>query len=49
MGCSQILTLCLQDLQVDFVLIRLVDIGFSGMFSDTYCRYTGSTGGLGFN
>ena len=36
MGCSQILTVCIQDLQVDLVLIRLVDRGFNGMFSNPH-------------
>ena len=49
MGCSQILTVGTQGLQVNLVLIRLVDMGFNGMFSDSYCRYTGPTGKSGFN
>ena len=34
---------------MDLVLIRLVDMGFNVMFSDPHCRYTGSTGGSGYN
>ena len=34
---------------MDLVLIRLVDMSFHGMFSDRHCRYTGPTGGSGFN
>ena len=49
MGCSQILTVGTQILQVALVLIRLVDITFSEMFSDPHCRYPGSTVGTGFN
>ena len=49
MGCSQIFTVGMQDLLVDLVLIRLVDRGFNGMFSNPHCMYTGSTGGSGFN
>ena len=48
-GCSQILTVDLQDLQVDLVLIRLVDMGFNWMFSYPHCRFTRHTGGSGFN
>ena len=36
---SQILTIGIQGPQVDVMLIRLVDMGFSGMFSDPHCRY----------
>ena len=32
-------------LQVGVMLIRLVDMGFSEMFSDPHCGYTGPTGG----
>ena len=46
-GCSQILTVP-TGLQVDLVLIRLVDVGFSGMFSDPHYTYM-PTGGFGFN
>ena len=31
---------------MELVLIRLMDMGFNGMFSDPHCRYTG---GSGFN
>ena len=31
------------------VLIRLVDICFSGVFSDPHCKYTRPEGGSGFN
>ena len=34
---------------MDLVLIRLVDMDLSGMFSNPYCIYTGSTDGSGFN
>ena len=43
MGCSQILAVDIQGLLVDLGLIRFVDMGFNGMFSDPHCRYTGST------
>ena len=49
MGCSPILTVCIQGLQVDLTLIRLVDIGYSGMFSDPHCMYTRLTSGFDFN
>ena len=49
MGCSQILTVGIHDLQVDYVLIRLADMGFNDLFSDPHCWCTGSTGGLCFN
>ena len=45
MGCSQILTIGIQNLQVDLMLIRLVVMGFSRMFSDPHYRYKGPTGG----
>ena len=47
-GCSQILTVYIQGLQVDLVLYRLVDMDFSGMFSDPHCIYTRPTGRPGF-
>ena len=31
-------------IQMDLSLIRLVDEGFNGMFSDTNCGYTGAIG-----
>ena len=34
---------------MELVLIRLVAMGSKGMFSDPRCRYTGPTGGAGFN
>ena len=34
---------------MNLVLIRLVDMAFSGMFSDPHCRYTGPTCESGFN
>ena len=34
---------------MNLVLIRLVDMGFSGLFSDPHCRYLGPTCGFGFN
>ena len=49
MGCSQILTVGIHGLQVDLVLIRWMDMGFNGIFSDPYCRYTGTTSRFGFN
>ena len=49
MGCSHILTIGTQCLQVDLVLIRLVDMGFNGMFTYPHYRYTVPTGGSGFN
>ena len=48
MGCSHILTVGIQGLYVDLVLIRLVDMGFNGMFSYPHCRYTLDIGGSGF-
>ena len=39
MQCSQILTTCLEGLHVDLILIKQVDIGFKGMFSDSHNRY----------
>ena len=48
-GCSQILTEGIHGIHVDLVLIRLVDMGFRGMFSDPYCRCTGPTYVSGFN
>ena len=44
MGCSQILTVDIQCLQVDLILIRLMDMSFSVMFSDPHCRYTMPSG-----
>ena len=32
---------------MELVLIRLVDMGSKGRFSDLHCRYTGPTGGAG--
>ena len=49
MGCSQILTVGIHDLNVDLVLIRLMDMGFNGMFSNPHCRYTRPTYGYSFN
>ena len=43
MGCSEILTVGIQVLPVDSVLIRLVDMGFNGMLSDFHSRYKGTT------
>ena len=40
MGCSQILTIGIQGLEVDLSLIRLVDVCVNGMFSNLLCRYT---------
>ena len=40
MGCSQILSVGTHGLHVDLSLIRLVDMGFNGMFPDPLCRYT---------
>ena len=34
---------------MDLGLIRLVDMGFNGMFIYLYYRYTGPIGGSGFN
>ena len=34
---------------MELVLIRLVDMGSNWRFSDPRCRYTGPTGGAGFN
>ena len=48
-GGSQILIVYILDLQMDLVLIRLVDMDLSGMFSNPYCRYTWPTDGSGFN
>ena len=36
MGCSQILAVDIQGLLVDLGLIRFVDMGFNGMFSDPH-------------
>ena len=33
----------------ELVLIRLMDTGFNGMFSDPHCSYTLPIGGFGFN
>ena len=49
MGCSQILFVGIPFLQVDLVLFRFVDMGFNGMFSDPFCRYTGLTSESVFN
>ena len=43
------LTVYIQDLLVDLILITLMDMGFSWMFSDPHCRYTGPIGGSDFN
>ena len=48
-GFPQILAVGRQGLQVDLVLIRLVDMGFNGMFSYSCCGYTEPTGGSFFN
>ena len=45
MGCSQILTIGIQDLEVDLLLFRLVDMRFNGMFSNPHYRYTRSRSG----
>ena len=42
---SQILTIGIQGPQVDVMLIRLVDMSFSEMFSDPHYRYTMPSGG----
>ena len=34
---------------MELVLIRFVDMSSKRMFSDPHCRYTGPTGGDGFN
>ena len=34
---------------MEMVLIRLVNMGSNGMFSDPHSRYTGPTGGACFN
>ena len=34
---------------MELVLIRLVDMSSKVMFSDPHSRYTGPTGGAGFN
>ena len=49
MRYSQILTVGLQTLHVDLVLIRLLDMGFNGMLSDPHSRFTHPTCGSGFN
>ena len=36
MGYSEILTAGIQELHVDLVLIRLVDMSFNGMFSNPH-------------
>ena len=41
MGYSQILTVGKQDLQVDLVLMRLVDMTFSRVFSDPHLGIQG--------
>ena len=46
---SKTLTVTIQALQVDLSLIRLVDMGFNMVFSDPHSKYTGLTGGSGFN
>ena len=46
---SESLIVGIQDLQVNLVLIRLVDICFSGVFSDPHCGYTQLEGGSCFN
>ena len=43
MGCSQILTVDIKGLQKNLLLIRLVNMGFNGMFSDLHCIYKGLT------
>ena len=43
------LTVCIQDLLVDLILITLMDMGFSWMFSDAHCMYTGPISGSDFN
>ena len=49
MGCSQIFTVYIQGLQKNLLLIRLVNMGFNGMFSDLHCIYTGLTEEPAFN
>ena len=49
MGCSQTLTVGTKGVQVDLVMIRLVDTGFNGMFSNPPCRYTRLRGESDFN
>ena len=34
---------------MDLILIREMDMGFSLMFSDPHCRYTGAIDGYHFN
>ena len=43
------LTVCIQGLLVDLILIRLMDIGFSWMLSDAHCMYTGPISESDFN
>ena len=45
MGGSKIFTVYIQGLQKYLLLIRLIDMGFNGMFSDPHCRYIGLTVG----
>ena len=49
MRCSRIPTVGIEDQHVDLVLIRLADICFSGVFSNTHSRCTGPTGAFCFN
>ena len=45
MGCSHILTVGTQGLQVNMSLIRLVDVSFKWMFSYPHCGHTEPLGG----
>ena len=49
MGCSQTFTVYIEDLQKNLLLIRLVNMGFNGMFSDLHCIYRGLTEESAFN
>ena len=45
MGCSQILSVSTQGLQVNMSLIRLVDMDFNRMFPEPHCRHSEPLGG----
>ena len=49
MKCSQIHTASIQDLHMDMILLKILDMGFNEMFLDHHFKYTVPTCGSGSN
>ena len=49
MKCSQIHTASIQDLHMDMILLKILDMGFNEMFLDHHFKYTGPTCGSSSN